>query len=243
MKQIFNRAGQGELQKYLMGLCLTLSLMILGAINSAPAFATGVYEIPSLSSLGTDSWVLDRSEVLSRINEGTINSKLANLAQDTGKEVRFVTIHRLDYGETIDSFTTQLFEKWFPTPEAGANQVLLVLDTVTNTTSIATGSEVETVMAKDIAESVAQETVIIPIQNGNKYNQAFLDASDRLVAVLSGSEDPGAPVVVETVKAESTFKSADETDVKNSSIWVIALLVAATVIPMATYYFYQGFSN
>lgn len=243
MKQIFTRAGQGKLQKYLIGLFLTLSLMILGTIDSAPAFATGVYEIPSLSSLSADSWVLDRSEVLSRINEGTINSKLADLAQNTGQEVHFVTIHRLDYGETIDSFTTQLFEKWFPTPEDQANQVLLVLDTVTNTTEIATGAEVETVMAKDIAESVAQETVIVPIQNGNKYNQAFLDASDRLVAVLSGGEDPGAPVVVETVKADSTFKSADETDVKNSTIWVIALLIAATVIPMATYYFYQSFSN
>jgi len=243
MNQIFNRAWKGELQKYFTGLFLTLSLVILGTIDSAPAFATGVYEIPSLSSLSADSWVLDRSEVLSRLNEGTINSKLANLAQNTGQEVHFVTIHRLDYGETIDSFTTQLFEKWFPTPEDQANQVLLVLDTVTNTTAIATGAEVETVMAKDIAESVAQETVIVPIQNGNKYNQAFLDASDRIVAVLSGGEDPGAPVIVETARADSTFKSAAETDVKNSTIWVIALLIAATVIPMATYYFYQGFSN
>jgi uncharacterized protein len=231
-------------QKILLQLFLPLSLMVLvSVVFPAPALATGVYEIPGLSSLDQDSRILDRSEVLSRLNESTINHRLADLSQKTGKEIRFVTIHRLDYGETVSSFTQQLFAKWFPTPADQANQTLLVLDTVTNTTAIATGSQVETLMTKDIAQSIAQETVIIPIQNGNKYNQAFLDASDRLVAVLSGKPDPGAPVVAETINAESTFKSAEETDAKSSTIWVIALLIAATVIPMATYFFYQSFSN
>lgn len=225
-------------------LLLTLSLVVLGSMAYPnPAFATGVYEIPGLSSFEADSRVIDRSEVLSRLSEGEINTKLDTLAKNTGKEVRFITIHRLDYGETIATFTQELFKKWFPTPTDQANQTLLALDTVTNTTAIATGAEVKTLMSEDIADSVAQETVIIPIQNGNKYNQAFLNASDRLVAVLSGEPDPGVTIVAETIKAESTFKSAEETDTKSSTIWVIALLIAATVIPMATYFFYQGFSN
>jgi uncharacterized protein len=254
MKQIFMHtlprfltamfSGKFGNQKFFSWLLLPLSLAVLASMAYPnPALATGVYEIPGLSSLATDSWVLDRSEVLSRLSEGEINTKLETLAQNTGKEVRFITIHRLDYGETIATFTQELFTKWFPTPEAQANQILLALDTVTNTTAIATGAEIKALMSKDIADSVAQETVIIPIQNGNKYNQAFLNASDRLVAVLSGEPDPGVTVVAETIKAESTFKSAEETDTKGSTIWVIALLIAATVIPMATYFFYQGFSN
>ncbi len=239
---IFSR--KVDRQKFFAWLWLPLSLAVLASMAYPdPALATGVYEIPGLSSLATDSRVFDRSEVLSRLSEGEINTKLENLSKNTGKEVRFITIHRLDYGETIATFTQELFTKWFPTPEAQANQVLLALDTVTNTSEIITGTEVQTLMSKDIANSVAQETVIIPIQNGNKYNQAFLNASDRLVAVLSGEPDPGVTVVAETIKAESTFKSAEETDTKNSTIWVIALLIAATVIPMATYFFYQGFSN
>jgi len=254
MKQIFmknftrflNRVSVGQSlgQRLFCLLVLPLSLAILISLNfPSPALATGVYEIPSLSSLDADSRILDRSEVLSRLSEGEINTKLNTLAKNTGQEVRFVTIHRLDYEETIASFTQELFEKWFPTPAAQANQVLLALDTVTNTTAVITGSEIAGLMSKDIANSVAQETVIIPIQNGNKYNQAFLNASDRLVTVLSGEPDPGVATVAETIKAESTFKSAEETDTKSSTIWVIALLIAATVIPMATYFFYQSFSN
>ncbi len=254
MKQIFMTnlprfltpifSGKVDHQKLFAWLWLPLSLAVLTSVAyPSPALATGVYEIPGLSSLAADNRVLDRSEVLSRLSEGEINTKLETLSKNTGKEVRFITIHRLDYGETIATFTQELFAKWFPTPAEQANQVLLALDTVTNTSAIATGAEVQTLLSKEIADSVAQETVIIPIQNGNKYNQAFLDASDRLVAVLSGETDPGVEMVAETIKAESTFKSAEETDTKGSTIWVIALLIAATVIPMATYFFYQGFSN
>ena len=155
---------------------------------------------------------LDKAEVLSRLNEGKLSNTLDDLAKKTGKEVRMVTIHRLDYGETTESFTNALFEKWFPTAETQANQILLVLDTVTNTTAIRTGESVKSVLADDIAKSVASETVTAPIRDGNKYNQAFSDASDRLVAVLSGNPDPGPPVVEETIQVASTFKKAEETD-------------------------------
>jgi uncharacterized protein len=117
------------------------------------------------------------------------------------------------------------------------------MDTLTNNTAIRTGESVKSLMADDIAQSVASETVMAPLRDGNKYNQALIDASDRLVAVLSGEPDPGPPIVQENVQVASTFKSAEETDTKNSTIWVVAILIIATVVPMATYFFYQSFSG
>ncbi|MEL7244160.1 MAG: YgcG family protein, partial [Cyanobacteria bacterium J06573_2] len=73
---------------------------------------------------------------------------------------------------------------------------------------------------------------------GNKYNQAFLDAQERLTTVLSGQPDPGPPEVTDEVQVEGTFTKAEETDQGNATIWVVGLLIAATVIPMATYYIY-----
>ncbi len=188
--------------------------------------------------------VLDEAEVLSRATEGKISNALNNLAKDTGNEVRFVTIRRLDYGETIDSFTDGLFEKWFPTPDDQANQTLLVMDTLTNNTAIRTGDKVKSILADEIADSVASETVLVPLRNGEaKYNQAFSDASDRLVAVLSGKPDPGAPQIADNIQIEGTFKKAEETDQGNATIWVVGLLIAATVIPMATYFWYQAMGS
>ncbi|WP_392478400.1 photosystem II repair protein Psb32 [Nostoc sp. C110] len=231
LKQIFSS------QKHLIRLVLTLVTVILTAsLFATPALATGVYQLPSLTA---DTWVLDQGEVISRLNEGKISSAFEDLAKQTNKEVRIVTVRRLDYGETPESFTKELFEKWFPTKEAQANQTLLVIDTVTNGTSIISGDEVKPLLTDAIAESVATETVSVPLRNGNKYNQAFLDASDRLVAVLSGKADPGPPQVTDNVQVEGTYKKAEETNQGNATAWVVGLLIAATVIPMATYYIYQ----
>ena len=220
----------------LQRLFLTLTVVVLVTqLIAAPAQATGAYELPRPAE-GT--WVVDRAEILSRTNEGKINTALEDLAKQTGNEVHIVSIHRLDYDETIESFTKQLFEKWFPTPEAGANQVLLVIDNVTNNTTIRTGEKAKDTLSDAIAQSIAQETVLVPLKEGNKYNQAFLAATDRLVAVLSGQPDPGPPEVKDTVQVEGTFATPEETQSSNATVWVIGFLVVATIVPMATYYFY-----
>lgn len=215
--------------------------LILSQMAVLPAWATGVYEMPMLSA-GDRTWVFDKGDVLSRNSETTISNVLDNLEQQTGKQARFVTIHRLDYGETTATFTNQLFEQWFPNTEDQLNQILLVLDTVTNTATIRTGEGVKSLLTDEIAQSVAGETVQVPLREGNKYNEALTEASSRIAKVLSGEPDPGAPEVVDNIQVEGTFKKAEETDQGNATVVVVVLLVLATVIPMVTYFWYQGFS-
>lgn len=233
------RQGKAIVRSLLLGFVGLVLAAQMWASGAAAAHATGVYNFPL--RVDESTWIVDEAEILSRLNEGKISEQLEELAKITGNEVRFVTIHRLDYGETVESFTNKLFEQWFPTPEAQANQTLLVLDNVTNTTAIRTGDAVKAVLSDEIANSVAQETMQVPLRTGNKYNQAFADAGDRLIAVLSGQPDPGAPVLEAAVQTEGTFATAEETkaNASSSTAWVIGLLIAATVIPMATYFLYQ----
>lgn len=228
-------------KKYFQWLLLPLVTIIVATLLFIPAvFATGVYQMPNIAP-GDRTWVVDQAEVISRLNEGKISTAFDDLAKQTENQVRIVTIRRLDYGETPESFTKALFEKWFPTKEAQANQTILMIDTVTNGTAIMTGEKVKSLMPDEIATSVASQTLLAPLRHGNKYNQAFLDASDRIVAVLSGKPDPGPPQIIEKVQVEGTFKKAEETDKGNATVWVIGLLIAATIIPMATYYIYLVF--
>lgn len=223
----------------LAGLVLIIQVWVVG---TASAIATGVYNIPALAA-DDPTWVIDQADILSRITESEISKELEDLANTTGNEVRIVTIHRFDYGETAESFTEKLFDKWFSTSDIQANQVLLVLDSVTNATAIRAGDAVKKILSNETTQSIAQETVMTPLRSGNKYNQAFLDASDRLVAILSGQPDPGPPIVEEDIRTEGTFAKAEETDDKSATIVVVVLLVAATVIPMATYFLYQVFQS
>jgi uncharacterized protein len=206
-----------------------------------PARATAVYEIPIVSA-GVPTWIVDKADVMSLSTQGNIKGTLEKLAKQTGKEVRFVTIHRLDYGDTIQTFTDKLFKKWFATPAEQANQTLIVLDNVTNTIGIQTGADVKATLTEAIATSAISETMGIPLRNGNKYNQAFGDAADRLSIVLSGGTDPGPPKVVSTPEVGRTYLKAEETDANRTNflIIVIGLLIAATVIPMATWWWYQN---
>lgn len=233
LKKIFSN------KKYFTRLLLPLLVMVMGtSLFILPASATGVYEMPGLTA---DTWILDQGDVISRFNEGNLTKTFKDLARETGQEVRLVTIHRLDYGETPESFAKGLFTKWFPTAAEQANQVLLLVDTVTNGTVLMSGDNIKSLLTDSIAQSITEETLGTFLRNGNKYNQGFLDVSDRLVAVLSGKPDPGPPQKVETVKVEGTFTKAEDTDKGNATVWVVGLLIAATVIPMATYYIYQVF--
>ncbi|MTJ49622.1 photosystem II repair protein Psb32 [Dolichospermum sp. UHCC 0259] len=235
LKQLFSN------QNYLVRLILPVLVMMMAtSLFILPAAATGIYEIPSLTA---DTWILDQGDVISRLNEGQISKAFQDLAQKTGNEARIVTIHRLDYGETPESFAKGLFSKWFPTAAEQANQVLLLVDTVTNGTTLLSGDNVKSLLTDAIAQSVAEETLGTALRDGNKYNQGFLDVSDRLVAVLSGQPDPGPPEIKETVQVEGTFTKAEETDQGNATAWVVGLLIAATVIPMATYYIYLVFQK
>lgn len=225
-----------------MGLVLPLFLVL--GLSTAPAEAVAVFQVPTVAA-GESTWVVDEANIISRINENKISSRLSNLAATTGNEVRLVTIHHFDYGDTIQSFTDKLFERWYSTPEEQANQTLLVLDEVTKTVGIRVGDGAATLLTDDIATSVAQETVLFPLLEGDKYNQSFLAASDRLGAVLSGQPDPGPPNFDDSFDSESTFASAEETAENrgNSTVILVVLLVLATVIPMATYFWYVGFGN
>jgi uncharacterized protein len=220
---------------------LTLAIVTIALqLSIAPALATAIYEIPAVSA-GVPTWVIDKADVLSLSTEGKVKGTLEQLAKDTGKEIRFLTIHRLDYGETIQTFTDKVFKKWFPDPAQQANQALIVLDNVTNTIGIQSGDGVKATLTDAIAKSITSETMQVPLRDGNKYNQSFDDATTRLVAVISGQTDPGPPVIKSAPEVGRTYLKAEETEANRGSftIVVIGLLIAATVIPMATWWWYQ----
>ncbi len=218
-----------------------LVLVITISCVATPAIATGLFDLPNFDA--ETVWVVDTADGISNTNESKLTKSFKELASETGQEIRMVAIRRLDYGETIDSLATEIFKDWYPDAEAQANQTLLVLDTLTNKAAIRSGDSAQELIGVEVAKSIVDETVGYNIRQGGKYNQAFLDAGDRLVAVLSGQEDPGPPVIEDGIQIESTFTKAEDTDQGSATIWVVGFLIVATIVPMATYYWYVGFGN
>lgn len=233
MTQCFNTL-RSHLATLLLSALFAISVLSLPTL---PALATSIYDLP-IVGVGETTWTIDDGNVLSRITETNLAAASEELQAQTGVEVRYVTIRRLDYGETIESFADALFANWFSTPEAQADQVLVVLDTVTNNAAVRVGATAQARLTSDIAGSVAGATMMAPLIDGDKYNQAFGDAKERLVSVLSGQGDPGAPTLTQDIDIDRNFATAEETEASrsNTTTIVVVLLILATVIPMVTYY-------
>jgi len=199
------------------------------------AIATEVVDLPDLPA-GDRTWVVDFAEVVSSSTEKTVTDVLDKLATDTGNQVRFVTVQRIDFGQPATEFVAELFEKWFPTPAEQQKQILLLVATEDHRTAIKIGDQVA--IPANIVTSIVGETMLFPAQQSH-YNQAIADGANRLIAILTGQPDPGAPIV--PVDLDLAIKPAEtKTDPVNATVIVVGFLIAATVIPMVTYYWFQN---
>ncbi|WP_247217143.1 TPM domain-containing protein [Synechococcus sp. C9] len=215
--------------RWLWGLGLALMLLVG---NMGAAWATAVSELPATPP----QWVLDQGEVFSPSTVNQVNRTLTQLNQDTGVQVRLVSLRRLDYGETATSFGEKLFQRWFP--DGGAKQVLITLVARTATADLQAGAEVVPLLPPATALSITEETLLRPVRQ-NIYNQALVDTVQRLSLILRGEPDPGPPPEVVEPTA-GNFATIEETRKQKdfSTAVVIVLLILATVIPMVTYYWY-----
>ena len=219
-----------------------IALVFSRSLLVGNAWALQVSDIPSLDEikeLNGQTWVIDDSETLSNTTKNAIASKAEALAETTGLEVRVVAIKRIDLGLPAAEFTAELFDQWFPSEAAKANQVLLFLATEDHRTAIQTGAKVKELLPEAIASSIADETMLYPARKAN-YNQAVNEGMSRLEAVLKGNPDPGAPLLVVEETETSNYATREETEASSSTVVVVILLILATLLPMATYYWLQS---
>ena len=241
MKDLLPSRWASSPRSFLKSALSTVFLLVAIFCISTPAIATGLFDLPDFDA--DKVWVVDTADAISSANQSKLTKTFKDLANETGQEVRMVAIRRLDYGDTVDSLAEKIFADWYPDAETQANQTLIVLDTLTNNIAIRSGDKAQSLIGDEVAASIVDDTMGYNIRKGNKYNQAFNEAGDRLVAVLSGQEDPGPPIIEDEIQTEGTFTSAEDTDDGSATVWVIGFLIVATVVPMVTYYWYVGFGS
>jgi len=208
------------------------SLLVLLLALALPAYAVGVEDYPLLPS--TEK-VSDGADVLSRAAIAELQRRL-EVFGDARVDARVITLRRLDYDLSLQELADQLLERW----QSEANEQLLILiETGTNSVSIQASSEVRSLLPEELLISTAETTMAYPLRDGGRYRQALIDGIDRLGVVLAGGDDPGPPVVVEPALIASNIPSVEETANSNAFSWVVVLLVVGTLVPMATWWVFS----
>lgn len=208
------------------------SLLVLLLALALPAYAVGAEDYPLLPS--TEK-VSDGADVLSRAAIAELQRRL-EVFGDARVDARVITLRRLDYDLTLQELADQLLERW---QSKDNEQLLILIETGTNSVSIQASSEVRSLLPEVLLISTAETTMAYPLRDGGRYRQALIDGIDRLGVVLAGGDDPGPPVVVEPALIASNIPSVEETANSNAFSWVIVLLVVGTLVPMATWWVFS----
>jgi uncharacterized protein len=183
--------------------------------------------------------VIDPAGLFSRSTLGELESRLESLTQDH-VEARLITVERLDYGLDLDTLGHQLLERWAqPGSTTEPSQLLLLIDAQTNTAAVVASDDLLDQLPESLLRSTEATTMDIPLRQGARYRQASLDALSRLGTVLSGGEDPGAPVQAEPAPVVSNIPSREETAAGNGFTWVVVLLVVGSIVPMLTWWVFS----
>ncbi|MCP9774560.1 photosystem II repair protein Psb32 [Cyanobium sp. WAJ14-Wanaka] len=212
-----------------------LGLLVGILLLPTPSLAVSVSSLPAVVP---EERVIDTADVLSRAGRADVSDALRAFNEEH-VDAHLITVKRLDYGLSLDKLANQLLQTWL---QAGAedNQLLFLIETQTNTAAVVESPGLEGQLNSGLLTSTARTTFGQPIREGGRYRQGSLDGIGRLLTVLQGSEDPGEPAIADINEVQVTnIPSKEETSESNAFTWIIVLLVAGTIVPMLTWWFFS----
>ena len=215
---------------------LLASLLSFGVCLLLWAPASLAVAPEALGATLPETLVIDEADVLSRASRGELESKLRSF-EDQRVDARLITLRRLDYGISLNSFGEELLETW--SSPSGNPLLLMLIETQNKRSAVVADPKLEEQLPSSLLSSTARTTMTVPLREGDRYRQASVDGLTRLSTVLSGAEDPGPPQEIERVTLPTNIPTRAETEESDATKWVIILLVLGTIIPMATWWVFS----
>ena len=214
---------------------LSAAVCLLLAVPAAQAVSAQDFP-PSLP----DEVVLDSADVLSRAGRNEISTRLQELNQ-FHVDARLVTLRRLDYGLSLNTFGDELLERWGQDSNLTDRPLLIFLEeTQSKQATVVAADQLLEQLPESLLRSTGRTTMSQPLRDGDRFRQATLDGVSRIETVLNGGEDPGPPVQIERTANPTNVPTAEETENSNAFTWVVVLLVVGTIVPMATWWIFSS---
>jgi uncharacterized protein len=214
---------------------LSAVVCLLLAVPAAQAVSAQDFP-PSLP----DEVVLDSADVLSRAGRNEISTRLQELNQ-FHVDARLVTLRRLDYGLSLNTFGDELLERWGQDSNLTDRPLLIFLEeTQSKQATVVAADQLLEQLPESLLRSTGRTTMSQPLRDGDRFRQATLDGVSRIETVLNGGEDPGPPVQIERTANPTNVPTAEETENSNAFTWVVVLLVVGTIVPMATWWIFSS---
>lgn len=170
----------------------------------------------------------DAAGVVQKSSAGLAEKALAGIQTRDSYTVRFVVVKSLPYNSTLDEYAKDLHQTW----GCGPSDVVIVGGTKVARAGVYVGDEAAKRLTPQIAESLGNETYAVKA-GVESYSSAVLDVSNRLIPVMDGEMDPGAPGIA-VRESVQTYKTKGETSAQRGKyIKVVgAVLIISFVAPI-----------
>lgn len=178
--------------------------------------------------------LLDEPNVINRGIEDSFEKIAKKIESRTGYKLHFILVRNLPFGRSAFDYAGDLAEQW----QLGDKDLLFVASIKIDRAGVFVGDSVKNVLSDDVARSIAEQTFGIPAGE-ERYSTAILDVANRLIPVLNGEADPGAPDD-STKEVSQTYKTKEETKGNRDKYIKIVggVLVIAIIAPLIQTYWY-----
>ena len=220
-----------QLNRRLIAGILTCGLCLLLLVPCAMAISPS-----QLGETAPDALVIDEADVLSRASRTELESKLRSFGEER-VDARLITLRRLDYGLSLEDFGNEILSSW--SDRGQAPLLLLMIETKSKRAALVGDPALKERLPQSLLTSTARSTMAAPLREGDRYRKSSIDGLNRLFTVLQGGEDPGPPKESERITIPTNIPTQEETESSNATTWVVVLLAAGTIIPMATWWVFS----
>merc|ERR1711998_819931 len=214
---------------------IAFSTMMIGMTNVGNVDASE-FDILAENEPKT-TFLIDDAAVLSRTTRDEIDSKLSDLETNSGFKLVLVTTRKLEFDPDAFTFSEKIFGKWHKS-DGGDKNGLLLLVTAGKDGALVGRNSFLGALGDELIDSIIGDNIPYYTEE-EKYNEAATSSVNRIVNVLKGKNDPGAPQRNSGSRTR-TYKTREETErVKPvTGTIVLTLLAIAFVVPMLQFYGY-----
>merc|ERR1712224_838884 len=212
-----------------------LSAVMLGMTTFGPVNASEFDVLAENEPKAT--FLIDDAAVLSRTTRDEIDNKLSDLERNSGYKLVLVTTRKLEFDPDAFTFSDKIFGKWHKL-DGGDKNGLLLLVTAGKDGALVGGNSFLKALGDELIDSIIGDNIPYYTEE-EKYNEAAVSSVNRIVNVLKGKNDPGAPQRNSNSKTR-TYKTKEETERTKpvTGTIVLTLLAIAFVVPMLQFYGY-----
>lgn len=197
---------------------LTLFLLCLTLLGlSQPVLAIPIQEIPNPKVM-SDSWVIDKANILSPVIERHLNQEISQLEQANGSEIAIVTVPDTKPEITSKQFATKLFNTWGIGKKEENNGVLFLISQRDRRVEIETGTGLGEILSDRKVGEIIQDKIIPDFQQGN-FDRGTVSGTEALIKILQQQPNP---------KNFSPFLSA-------MIVWLVFILFAIVLVSLPNF--------